>query len=429
MTGNSLDHHMQRYAQRTNGLRASAIRALLAVANRPEVVSLAGGMPYLKSLPLESLASEAAALVSEEGLVALQYGSGQGIPQLREQICQVMALEGISAHPDDVMVTIGSQMALDLTTRIFCDPGDVILAEAPSYVGALGTFRAYQADVVHVAMDDDGLIPEALVAAIDACSVARRRVKLLYTIPNFHNPAGVTLSDERRPMIAEICREAGIAILEDNPYGLLGFDDRLRRAMRADDPDNVIYLGSFSKTFAPGLRVGWVLAPHAVREKLVLANEAATLNPPVFNQMLISRYLAKFDWLGQVKAYRHTYAERRDAMLGALQTHMPEGTTWTNPDGGFYVWVTLPEGFDAAAMLPRAVTARVAYVPGTAFYADGLGSRQMRLSYCFPTSDRIVEGIRRLATVLDSELEVMRTFGTTTSRPAIDTASPSPDTA
>ena len=146
--------------------------------------------------------------------------------------------------------------------------------------------------------------------------------------------------------------------------------------MRADDPDNVIYLGSFSKTFAPGLRVGWVLAPHAVREKLVLANEAATLNPPVFNQMLISRYLAKFDWLSQVKAYRHTYAERRDAMLGALQAHMPEGTTWTNPDGGFYVWVTLPEGFDAAAMLPRAVTARVAYVPGTAFYADGLGSRQ-----------------------------------------------------
>ena len=288
MTGNSLDHHMQRYAQRTNGMRASAIRALFAVANRPEVVSLAGGMPYLKSLPLESLAAEAAALVSEEGLVALQYGSGQGIPQLREQICQVMALEGISAHPDDVMVTVGSQMALDLTTRIFCDPGDVILAEAPSYVGALGTFRAYQADVVHVAMDEDGLIPEALVAAIDACAVAGRRVKLLYTIPNFHNPAGVTLSDERRPIIAEICREAGIAILEDNPYGLLGFDDRLRRAMRADDPDNVIYLGSFSKTFAPGLRVGWVLAPHAVREKLVLANEAATLNPPVFNQMLIS---------------------------------------------------------------------------------------------------------------------------------------------
>jgi len=429
MTGNSLDQHMQRYAERTAGMRASAIRALFAVASRPEVVSLAGGMPYLQSLPLESLAEEAAALVVEEGLVALQYGSGQGIPRLREQICQVMSLEGIKAHPDDVMVTLGSQMALDLVTRIFCDPGDVILAEAPSYVGALGVFQAYQAQVVHVAMDDDGLVPAALVAAIETTRAAGRRIKFLYTIPNFHNPAGVTLSEERRGQIAEICRQAGILILEDNPYGLLGFDDRLRRAIRADDAENVIYLGSFSKTFAPGLRVGWVLAPHAVREKLVLANEAATLNPPVFNQMLISRYLEKFDWLGQIKAYRQTYNERRDVMLSALETQMPDGTSWTHPDGGFYVWVTLPAGFDSAAMLPRAVTARVAYVPGTAFYADGLGSRQLRLSYCFPTSERIEEGVRRLATVMESELDVMRTFGTSWSRPTLGPSSPSPDTA
>jgi 2-aminoadipate transaminase len=411
MTGNSLDRHMPLYAQRTAGMRASAVRSLFAVANRPEVVSLAGGMPYLQSLPLESLAAEAAQLVSEDGLVALQYGSGQGIAALREQICQVMALEGISAHPDDVTVTIGSQMALDLVTRVFCDPGDVILCEAPSYVGALTTFASYQANVVHIEMDEDGLIPAAVSAAIFTCREAGKRIKFLYTIPNFHNPAGVTMSDSRRLELAGICREAGIPILEDNPYGLLGFDDKIRRAIRADDADNVIYLGSFSKTFAPGLRVGWVLAPHAVREKLVLANESATLNPPVFNQMIVSRYLANFDWQSQVKAYRHTYAERCDAMISALETHMPAGTTWTKPEGGFFVWVTLPEGFDTAAMLPRAVTAQVAYVPGTAFYADGLGSRQMRLSFCFPTPERIVEGIRRLASVLESELDVMRTFG------------------
>ena len=428
-TGTSLDQHIDRYAQRTTGMRASAIRALFAVANRPEVVSLAGDMPFLRSLPLEALAVEASELVVQDGLTALQYGSGQGVPELREQICQVMALEGITAHPDDVMVTVGSQMALDLTTRIFIDPGDVILAEAPSYVGALGTFQSYQAQVVHVAMDDDGLIPEALVAAIDSCRASGRRIKLLYTIPNFHNPAGVTLSDARRARIAEICRVAGIAILEDNPYGLLGFDDRLRRAIRADDADNVIYLGSFSKTFAPGLRVGWVLAPHAVREKLVLANESATLNPPVFNQMLISRYLTGFDWRGQIKAYQQTYAERRDTMLAALAEMMPEGTTWTTPDGGFYVWVTLPPGFDTAAMLPRAVTARVAYVPGTAFYADGLGTRQLRLSYCFPTPERITEGVRRLAGVIASELDVMQTFGTSAARPISGPSSPSPDTA
>ena len=413
MTGNSLDRHMPLYAQRTAGMRASAVRSLFAVANRPEVVSLAGGMPYLQSLPLESIAAQAAQLIAEDGLVALQYGSGQGIAELREQICQVMALEGVSAHPDDVTVTVGSQMALDLVTRVFCDPGDVILAEAPSYVGALTTFASYQATVVHIEMDANGLIPAAVSAAIAACRSAGRRIKFLYTIPNFHNPAGVTLSEPRRRELADICRTAGIPILEDNPYGLLGFDDRIRRAIRADDAENIIYLGSFSKTFAPGLRVGWVLAPHAVREKLVLANESATLNPPVFNQLMVSRYLANFDWQGQVKSYRHTYAERRDAMLTALEAHMPEGTTWTRPEGGFYVWVTLPDGFDTAAMLPRAVTGRVAYVPGTAFYADGFGSRQMRLSFCFPTAERITEGVRRLASVLDSELDVMRTFGAT----------------
>ena len=428
MTGNSLDPHLSRYARRTDGMRASAIRALFAVASRPEVVSLAGGMPYLNSLPLQSLGLDVQTLIAEEGLTALQYGSGQGILALREQICQVMALEGIQAHPDDVVVTVGSQMALDLVTRIFCDPGDVILAEAPSYVGALGTFAAYQAQVVHVAMDEDGLIPEALTAAIESCRAAGRRIKLLYTIPNFHNPAGVTLSDERRGVIARICRDEAITVLEDNPYGLLGFDDVVHRAIRADDPDNVVYLGSFSKTFAPGLRVGWVLAPHAVREKLVLANEAATLNPPVLNQMVVSRYLATFDWMGQIKAYRQTYAERRDTILAALAEHMPEGTTWTHPEGGFYVWITLPEGFDSASMLARAVTARVAYVPGTAFYADQLGSRQLRLSYCYPTPERIEEGVRRLAGVMNGELEVMRTFGTGATRALQGPQSPAPNT-
>lgn len=412
MTGNSLDRHVPLYAKRTAGMRASAVRSLFAVANRPEVVSLAGGMPYLASLPLDALGATAAELISADGLQALQYGSGQGIPELREQICAVMSLEGISAHPDDVVVTVGSQMALDLTTRIFCDPGDVILAEAPSYVGALTTFTAYQAQVVHVAMDADGLLPDAVADAIAAVRASGRRIKFLYTIPNFHNPAGVTMAADRRTRLAEICRTAGIPILEDNPYGLLGFDNQVHRAIRADDADNVIYLGSFSKTFAPGLRVGWVLAPHAVRERLVLANEGSTLNPPVFNQMLVSRYLSNYDWQSQVKAYRQTYAERRDAMLEALADHMPAGTTWTRPDGGFFVWVTLPEGFDTAAMLPRAVTARVAYVPGNAFYHDGFGSRQLRLSFCYPTPERIVEGIRRLAGVLDRELEVMRTFGT-----------------
>jgi 2-aminoadipate transaminase len=428
-SGRSLDPHLSRYAQRTAGMTASEIRALFAVASRPEVVSLAGGMPHLAALPLETLAAEVGSLVTTDGLTALQYGSAQGMPQLREQICEVMALEGIRAHADDVVVTVGSQMALDMVTRIFCDPGDVVLAEAPSYVGALGTFTAYQAKVVHIEMDDDGLVPEALRAAVQALTSQGRRPKFLYTIPNFHNPAGVTLAVRRRAEILDICASANLLVVEDNPYGLLGFNGQTYPSLRSMESDNVVYLGSFSKTFAPGLRVGWVLAPHAVREKLVLAAESATLCPPAFTQAVVSRYLAAHDWKGQIKAYREAYRERRDATLEALQQHLPDGCRWTHPDGGFYVWMTVPEGLDTKAMLPRAVTARVAYVPGTAFYADALGSRQLRLSFCYPTPERLREGVRRLATVLAGELDLLRTFGSVHERILSGPQSPSPDTA
>lgn len=425
----SLDPHWDHYAQRTAGMTASEIRALFSVASRPEVVSLAGGMPNLAALPLDSLAAEVARLISTDGQAALQYGSAHGVPELREQICEVMALEGISAHPDDVMVTVGSQMALDMVTRIFCDPGDVVLAEGPSYVGALGSFAAYQAEVVHVAMDDDGLRPDALRQAIDEVSRQGKRIKLLYTIPNFHNPAGITLAVERRTEILEICASHDILVLEDNPYGLLGFTGQTYPALRSYDAENVVYLGSFSKTFASGLRVGWVLAPPAVREKLVLASESATLCPPTLNQMIVSRYLSTHDWEGQIKTFQEQYRERRDAMMGALEQHMPPGCSWTMPEGGFMVWFTAPEGVDTKAMLPRAVTQRVAYASGTGFYADGLGSRQMRLSFCYPTPDRIREGVRRLANTLTDEMELVRTFGTADQREISGPQAPSPDTA
>jgi len=406
-----LDDYVDRYATRTRGMTASEIRALFSVASRPEVVSLAGGMPNISGLPLDVVGAAIGDLVAANGPVAMQYGSGQGDPVLRQQICEVMRLEGIEAHPDDVVVTVGSQQAVDLVTRIFCDPGDVVICEAPSYVGALGVFRAYECDVVHVEMDAEGLIPSALREAIAAVQASGRRIKFLYTIPNFHNPAGVTMSAARRLEVLEICRSTDVLVLEDNPYGLLGFDGPPHRAMRADEADGVVYLGSFSKTFAPGFRVGWALAPHAVREKLVLAQESATLCPPSFSQMAVSAYLRAHDWQGQVKQFREMYRERRDALVGALADMMPPSARWNVPDGGFYVWLTLPPGLDSKAMLPRAVTARVAYVPGTAFFADGFGSGALRLSYCYPSPERIREGVRRLAGVLEAELELRRTFG------------------
>ncbi|MBS5750363.1 PLP-dependent aminotransferase family protein [Actinomyces sp. oral taxon 181] len=409
--GNRLDPWFDAYADRAHNLRASEIRALFSVVSRPEVVSLAGGMPNLKDLPLESLAETAKSLILTSGAQALQYGSGQGWEPLREQLVSVMTYDGIiGADPDDVVITTGSQQALDLMAELFINAGDVVLAESPSYVGALGCFRARQADVVHVDMDEDGLIPEALEETIRRLKLAGRAIKFLYTIPNFQNPAGVTLTLERRQRIAEICMREHVLILEDNPYGLLGFHSDPLPAIHSFSPEGVVYLGSVSKMFAPGMRIGWALAPHAIRAKLILASEAAILSPGMFGQMFLSSYLNNYDWYGQVKVYRAMYAERCKAMLDALDEYMPE-CSWTKPVGGFYTWVTLPEGLNARSMLPRAVKAQVAYVSGTAFYYDGRGTDHMRLSFCYPEPDRIREGIRRLAGVVNAEKQLVDMFG------------------
>lgn len=409
--GNRLDPWFDAYADRAHNLRASEIRALFSVVSRPEVVSLAGGMPNLKDLPLESLAETAKSLILTSGAQALQYGSGQGWEPLREQLVSVMTYDGIiGADPDDVVITTGSQQALDLMAELFINAGDVVLAESPSYVGALGCFRARQADVIHVDMDEDGLIPEALEETIRRLKLAGRAIKFLYTIPNFQNPAGVTLTLERRQRIAEICMREHVLILEDNPYGLLGFHSDPLPAIHSFSPEGVVYLGSVSKMFAPGMRIGWALAPHAIRAKLILASEAAILSPGMFGQMFLSSYLNNYDWYGQVKVYRAMYAERCKAMLDALDEYMPD-CSWTKPLGGFYTWVTLPEGLNARSMLPRAVKAQVAYVSGTAFYYDGRGTDHMRLSFCYPEPDRIREGIRRLAGVVNAEKQLVDMFG------------------
>jgi 2-aminoadipate transaminase len=411
--GNNLDRWYSHYADRTAGLSSSEVRALFAVASRPEVVSLAGGMPFVSALPKELVTGAIERVMRDENRsIALQYGSGQGMPALREHILQVMALEGIRASVDDIVVTTGSQHALELVTKLFINPGDVVLAEAPSYVTAITVFKSFQADINHVAMDEFGLIPQVLRDTIARIKAAGKTIKFLYTVPTFSNPAGVTLTWERRLEILEIARSNGILILEDNPYGLLYFEDQPPHAMRSIEEDGVIYLGTFSKTLAPGFRVGWALAPHAIREKLILANEAAVLSPSSFTQFVINEYLSVADWRGQIETFRGVYRERRDAMLTALNDYLPD-LSWTHPAGGFYVWVTLPDNIDAKSMLPRAVKELVAYTPGTAFYADGSGRNKLRLAFCYPTPEFIREGIRRLSTVVNGELELLSTFAQT----------------
>jgi DNA-binding transcriptional MocR family regulator len=361
-------------------------------------------MPNLSALPMDMMASVVNELILTNGAEALQYGSGQGHPKLRELICDVMALEGIRANPDDIVVTTGSQQALDLISRIFIDPGDVVLVEAPSYVGALGTFRQYEAAVVHVEMDQDGMVPQSLRDAIKVTRAAGRKIKFLYLIPNYQNPTGVLLPAERRTEILAICREEGIFVVEDNPYGLLGFDRPSPNAMRAEDSENVIYLGSFSKTIASGLRIGWALVPQSLKDKLVIASESSILCPSNFTQLTIANYLTNQPWRDQIASFCEVYKVRRDAMLESLTEHFPQEATWTKPGGGFYVWVNLPPEIDTKAMMPKAIVAKVAYVPGTAFYADGFGSWSMRLSYCHPTPERIREGVKALGHVVKQEM-------------------------
>ncbi|MEY3407960.1 MAG: hypothetical protein RL038_1021, partial [Actinomycetota bacterium] len=314
-TGSRLDPWVANYASRASSMTASEIRSLFAVASRPEVVSLAGGMPYVQALPLDQMAETVSKLILERGATALQYGSGQGDPYLREQIINYMAEVGINANPDDVVVTTGSQMALDLMVRVFCNPGDVVLVESPSYVGALGVFRAYECDVIHVAVDEEGLNPVALQETIDAVRAAGKTIKLIYTIPSFQNPGGVTQGPERRREILEVAKRNHLLILEDDPYSMLSFDGPAPQAMRSLDNEHVVYLGSFSKTIAAGLRVGWVLAPHGIREKLVLAAESAVLCPSNFAQLTVSSYLETQPWRDQIRIFTESYRERRDALI------------------------------------------------------------------------------------------------------------------
>ena len=393
--------HEALLSARAANIKQSAVRDVFEISMQPGLVSLAGGNPYLQSLPLDRLAASASAIIAKHGLEALQYGGGQGTLELRTQICQVMAAEGIlDADPENVVITAGSQSAQDVAAKVFCDPGDVILIEDPTYVGALNTFEAYEVDVQPVIGDEHGIVPALLRERIAALQAEGKRIKLLYTIPNFNNPSGVMLAPERRQEIVDICRKANILVLEDNPYGLLKFDGVLPEPLRAANAEDVLYLGSFSKIFAPGLRIGWALVPAHLKQRFYLASEAVTLCPPTFNQMLVSDYLSNYDWQDQVSTYRALYQERCAALLEALTEFMPEGVSWTRPEGGFFVWLTLPEGIDTYPLLHKGIDAGVVFVPGAAFSPQQGPSNKLRLAFSAVPPETLREGVKRLAPVL-----------------------------
>ncbi len=396
-----------RYAERLSGVRSSAVRDLFAAASRPDMISFSGGMPEVSEVPAFAVAKAAREAVHEYGSQALQYGSSEGRLEIRVLVTELMAESGVRVVPDDVVVTAGAQQALDLLAKTFIDPGDVIITEGPTYLGALQAFSAYEPDVHCVPMDGDGMRMDLLEEELKR--LGPRGAKFIYTIPNFHNPAGVTMTAERRRRLLELSREYDIPVVEDDPYGRLRFEGGHVKPLRALD-DEVIYLGTFSKIFAPGLRLGWIVAPQPILAKVLLMKQGADLCGSAFAQVVAERYFRSTRWRRVLQTLTQTYAERRDAMLAALEEHFPPEARWTHPEGGFFVWVELPPYVDCANMLAEAVEHGVVFAPGDGFYPDGRGRNCMRLAFCFAKPEAIEEGIRRLGEVLEDRLELYRAF-------------------
>jgi 2-aminoadipate transaminase len=411
----STAHEIERYgglfAARTQVMKSSAMRDLMAITARPEVISLAGGLPDTSTFPAEQFAKLMARVAAEDAARALQYGPTEGHAEALRCVVEVMAAEGMHVDPSELLVTTGGQQVIDLVCKTLLDPGDVVIAEAPTYPGAVPTFSSYQADVVQIEMDADGLRVDRLEATLDALASEGRTPKFVYTIPTFQNPGGVTLSLERRRRLVALARERELLVLEDNPYGLLRYEgEPLPTLYALDGGEYVIYLGTFSKILSPGLRLGWAAAPRPVLEKLNLGKQSADLCSSSLTQLFVSAYFAEADWRGYVEQLIGVYRARRDVLLEALEEHLPPEAAWNTPQGGMFVWVTLPDYIDTTDLLARALRDNVAFVPGRAAYLDGRGASSMRLNFSGVGEADLREGVRRIGEVVREQVALYGTL-------------------
>lgn len=390
-----------RYALRTLSMKGSAIRELLKLTTLPDIISFAGGMPAPEIFPVEEFKEACARVLEMHGTEALQYGATDGYLPLRELICQHTSQYGLKVTADNILITSGSQQALDLLGKIFINPGDRILTESPTYLGALQAWASYNAQYVTVPSDEDGIQLDKLEAAL------RAGVKFMYILPNFQNPTGVTIPLERREALVKLADKYGVPIIEDDPYGRLRFEgEHVPTLASLDDKlhtnngsyhGNVIYLSTFSKILAPGLRLAWVVASPEIIQKLILAKQGADLNTSTFNQIVAYEVSRKGFISEHIKKINAVYKERRDIMLEELEKNMPEGVKWTKPKGGLFLWVSLPESCDTEEIFIKAVEKKVAFVPGKSFFPNGGGENTMRLNFSNAQPDKIRIGIQRLA--------------------------------
>jgi 2-aminoadipate transaminase len=410
----SAAHEIERYAalfaDRTKVMKSSAMRDLMALTAREDVISFSGGLPDTSTFPPGFFTEIMSRVASEACAKALQYGPTEGLETVRERISDVMAAEGMDVDPDLILPTSGGQQAIDLVCKILLNPGDVVIAEAPTYPGAVPTFCSYEADVIQITMDRDGMRIDELEETLASLDREGRRPKFIYTIPNFHNPAGVTMSLERRRELIRIAAERELLIFEDNPYGLLRYEGEPLPTLYSLDNDFVIYAGTFSKILSAGIRIGWLVAPPPVRAKLVLGKGSADLCSSSMSQYFIAEYFASVAWQDYVRSLSELYRRRRDVMLDALAEHLPREATWTHPEGGLFVWATLPDYIDTTDLLARAIEERVAFVPGRAAYVDGRGGSSLRLNFSGVTEDEIREGIRRLGEVVREQVALYSTL-------------------
>jgi 2-aminoadipate transaminase len=411
----STAHEIARYAglfaSRTSVMKSSAMRDLMAITARPEVISLAGGLPDTSTFPAERFAKLMAKVAVDDCARALQYGPTEGHHGALQCIVDVMAAEGMPVDTDELIVTTGGQQVIDLVCKTLLDPGDVVVAEGPTYPGAVPVFSSYEADVVQIELDEHGMRVDLLEQTLDRLAAEGRTPKFVYTIPTFHNPGGVTMSRERRERLVAIARERELLVLEDNPYGLLRYEGvPLPTLYALDGGAYVIYLGTFSKILSPGLRLGWAAAPRPVLEKLNLGKQSADLCSSSLTQLFVSAYFAESDWRAYVDELIGLYRARRDVMIEALTEHLPAEATWTTPEGGMFLWVTLPDYLDTTDLLARALRDNVAFVPGRAAYLDGRGASSMRLNFSGSGEDEIREGVRRIGEVVREQVALYGTL-------------------
>jgi len=382
------------FSDRISDVPKSFIREILKVTIQPDVISFAGGLPNRDFFPLEQIRDSCNRVLDESGRESLQYSTTEGHLPLREFICNRYQQRGLHVEPDEILITNGSQQGLDLMAKTVINEGDSVIIERPGYLGAIQAFSVYRASFLTVNLEGDGPLVD------EVARMLKRNPKLFYAVTNFQNPSGVTWSEEKRKTVADIMRGAGTLFVEDDPYGELRFSGEHRKSMKHFLPDNTVMLGSFSKVFAPSFRLGWIAARRDVMEKVIVAKQAADLHTNYFSQRVLYDYLAHNDLDAHIATIRRVYGSQRNAMVKALKKYMPDGTKWTEPEGGMFVWLMLPEGYDSMELFERAIEKKVAFVPGNPFYPGDRDPRTMRLNYSCSDEATIEEGVRRLASAL-----------------------------